>query len=243
MYNGLSLRTVFHVVFCLGISSLQVMALQAVWQVVWFPANFARWDLDDDEEIAEYYPAGLPYPTNYANLMQWYNDNKMHGLLILNVFPLLFTCVCFTIGVRVEFEQVKAGYVLLRKEAHDWIAGSSADVGGDEGLGSSDPPPRRTARAARMLLILITHYVRMSLLWYYVDITVQIMGTADGPFNMLLNAVALAFVCVSASSPQLPHPHPPIPRSAGPSSTTASSWTCPRTTSSASGTPTSTRGT
>ncbi|KAK7232884.1 hypothetical protein SO694_0003617 [Aureococcus anophagefferens] len=60
--------------------------------------------------------------------------------------------------------------------------------------GEEAMPIGRLDMSVRLFCCLCTYYVRGSLLWYFVDVSAQVLGTADGPFNMLLNAVALVYI-------------------------------------------------
>ncbi|KAH8071250.1 methyltransferase [Aureococcus anophagefferens] len=230
MYNGFSPTTCVHFFFSMAIAGLQVMAMQTVSQGIWLASDFVRWGVDDDRLIGEFYPSGVPYPTDYDRLFSFYDGVKSDGTLLINFFPLVFCCISVTVSLRGELDEFKAGYVLIRRIGRDLVASifspppvvdatdGDDDDGGGEGGGAAAAFGARDRRAShisvlseakdgeeampigrldmsvRLFCCLCTYYVRGSLLWYFVDVSAQVLGTADGPFNMLLNAVALVYI-------------------------------------------------
>ncbi|KAH8055090.1 methyltransferase [Aureococcus anophagefferens] len=111
--------------------------------------------------------------------------------------PLAFCAVLITLGTRSEFAQCKAGYCLVRRSAAE-----------AEGLATA----RRARRWCRLAVCGFLSFQRVSLVLYYVDVSSQMMGTADGsrrrvrrattlqsdarrrPFNLMLNALAMVFI-------------------------------------------------
>lgn len=112
--------------------------------------------------------------------------------------PLAFCAVLITLGTRSEFAQCKAGYCLVRRSAAE-----------AEGLATGAARARRWCRLAVCGFL---SFQRVSLVLYYVDVSSQMMGTADGsrrrvrrattlqsdarrrPFNLMLNALAMVFI-------------------------------------------------
>ncbi|KAH8071844.1 methyltransferase [Aureococcus anophagefferens] len=76
LFNEPSPRLALHVVVVVVAMMLQLFALSTVWQTIWFPVDVARWGVDDQAEL-EYFPSGLPRPTNYAKLLEFYNDTNL----------------------------------------------------------------------------------------------------------------------------------------------------------------------
>ena len=198
MYNGFDRWTTFHFLFVVFVVAMQIGALQTVWQSVWLVTDFSQWvGADDPDFVGEYYPIGVPRPTDYWALLEHYDSHKVYGVLFIVVFPLVFTCVCVTISLRAEMEEWKAGYVLFRRELRNFD-GKPADDGAPlrrrpsaSEVNAAVPRPRLFRRLAACLF---THYVRASIVWYFIDGSAMVLGTADGPFNLLLNAVALVYI-------------------------------------------------
>ncbi|KAK7232055.1 methyltransferase [Aureococcus anophagefferens] len=127
MYNGFDLWTTFHFLFVVVVVAMQIGALQTVWQSVWLVTDFSQWaGADDPDVVGEYYPSGVPWPTDYWGLLEHYDSHKVYGVLFIVVFPLVFTCVCVTISLRAEMEEWKAGYVLFRRELRNFYDNRAA---------------------------------------------------------------------------------------------------------------------
>ena len=205
MYNGFDRWTTFHFLFVVFVVAMQIGALQTVWQSVWLVTDFSQWvGADDPDFVGEYYPIGVPRPTDYWALLEHYDSHKVYGVLFIVVFPLVFTCVCVTISLRAEMEEWKAGYVLFRRELRNFYDNRAAADGkpADDGAPLRRRPSASEVNAAvprprlfrRLAACLFTHYVRASIVWYFIDGSAMVLGTADGPFNLLLNAVALVYI-------------------------------------------------
>ena len=180
MYDPLDFRTLSNFVAVLFFIALQVFSLEAIWQVQYHAR--ANHDLSlDDDEISEY-RSGLPHPVDYYGLLGEYDDTRFLGLPLLLVTPLIFCSLMVTLlTLSGEWEQLKAGYLLMRRE---WSLAAPAAA----------PPRVDAAHAFRVGACSLIWVFRASLVWFYLDIVGFMMGTADGPFNLLLNALAMGFV-------------------------------------------------
>ena len=46
----------------------------------------------------------------------------------------------------------------------------------------------------RVLVCFVTHLLRVSLLWYYYEVSANMMGNSSGSFELLLDALAMTFI-------------------------------------------------
>ena len=102
---------------------LQLVALQAVWQTIFFPMDFQR-KVAVDDAFDDGYPAfrgGMPFPVDYQSLFSSQNHNGGVGVDGVNwvvLFVLVFCCFCATLATVPELDSVKAGFLLLAERAH-----------------------------------------------------------------------------------------------------------------------------
>ena len=207
LYNAVTPRLVLHflnVIFCI---LLQICALQTVWQCIWIPASSENYVADD--EVDAYFPAGKPYPTNYANIFHWYDHTQIDGVQNITVIPLFFCVIMITLTTRNDMNECKAGYVLVQSEVRYVIADETKRV---KGRGSIVDTIGVQSQTLRLVAVTFLHLLRGSLVWcvlrrgsrapekwrsfsrYFYDVSAQILGTSDGPFNLLLNSLAMVFV-------------------------------------------------
>ena len=183
MYDPLTARTLANFVAVLALILLQVFSLTCIWQMSWLATDWARiveeYDIDD-ERTQSAYPAGLPYPSDIHDLLEG-NDSVYLGLPLLIIGPTILCGLAVSIlTLSGEVEQLKAGYVMMRRE---W---SLADPAATR--------PRAAEHAFRIGACSLISILRASLVWFYFDIVGVMMGSADGPFNLLLNALAMGFI-------------------------------------------------
>ncbi|KAH8057258.1 methyltransferase [Aureococcus anophagefferens] len=172
LYDPTTWRVAMHwVLVCLSVL-LQLLALQTVWQALWYPFDFMKWGLSVDE-ARRYFHSGIAFPASYRKLFHYADDSSLMGVPIIVFGPLFFCVFVLVMSTTDEEASCKAGYLLLRREV------AAADA--------------RTAKV-RLVACYLLHVVRLSLVWYFYDIAAQILGTSDGPFNLLLNSLATAFV-------------------------------------------------
>ena len=183
MYDPLTARTLANFVAVLVLILLQVFSLTCIWQMSWLATDWARlvdkYDIDD-ETLKSAYRAGLPYPSSFHDMLDGH-DSVYLGLPLLIIGPTILCGLAVSIlTLSGEVEQLKAGYVMMRRE---W---SLADPAATR--------PRAAEHAFRIGACSLISILRASLVWFYFDIVGLMMGSADGPFNLLLNALAMGFV-------------------------------------------------
>ena len=192
LYNAVTPRLVFHFCnVCLCIC-LQIIALQTVWQSIWIPAGFEMFAQDDTvypEE--EFFPAGISYPTNFNAFFQYYNHTDIDKVENITILPLFFCVVMITLSTRSDINECKAGYVLVQSEVKFIQIDETKRV---KGRGSIVDTIKAKSQIMRMMAVTFIHLLRCSLIWYFYDVSAQILGTSDGPFNLLLNSLAMVFV-------------------------------------------------
>ena len=99
------------------------------------------------------------------------------GLPIFVIAPLVFTTFMLGMAVHKGVSGMKTAYLVIR-----W--GTRRE--------------RRRARfsklgALRVALAFLLHGARFVMTTYFIQVTVMVVGTADGPFNLLLNSLAMFF--------------------------------------------------
>ena len=114
---------------------------------------------------------------------------------MISVIPLLLVAVILTLNTKAEAEECKAGYVLIRHECQrvveEYELIRAATVVG---------------RLLRISGCSICHLLRIVLIWFYFDCVAIMMGCSDGPFQLMLDALAGArngCGTVEARSPRL----------------------------------------
>ena len=184
LYDATSPTLLLHLGACVAVKMLQLVALQAVWQTIFFPMDFQR-KVAVDDAFDDGYPAfrgGMPFPVDYQSLFSSQNHNGGVGVDGVNwvvLFVLVFCCFCATLATVPELDSVKAGFLLLAERAHACLVDRSK-LTGDV--------------ACRLAACFLVHLLRVTLFWYYLDIQAQLFGTTDGPLDLLLNSLALGFV-------------------------------------------------
>ena len=183
MYDPLTARTLANFVAVLVLILLQVFSLTCIWQMSWLATDWARlvekYDFAD-EKLQSAYRAGLPYPSSFHDMLDGH-DSVYLGLPLLIIGPTILCGLAVSLlTLSGEVEQLKAGYVMMRRE---W---SLADPAATR--------PRAAEHAFRIGACSLISILRASLVWFYFEIVGLMMGSADGPFNLLLNALAMGFV-------------------------------------------------
>lgn len=183
MYDPLTARTLANFVAVLVLILLQVFSLTCIQQMSWLASEWARlveeYDIDD-ERLQSAYRAGLPYPSSFHDLLEGH-DSVYLGLPLLIIGPTILCGLAVSLlTLSGEVEQLKAGYLMMRRE---WILADPAAT-----------RPRAAERAFRIGACSLISILRASLVWFYFDIVGLMMGSADGPFNLLLNALAMGFI-------------------------------------------------
>lgn len=183
MYDPLTARTLANFVAVLVLILLQVFSLTCIQQMSWLATDWARlvekYDIDD-ETLKSAYRAGLPYPSSFHDMLDGH-DSVYLGLPLLIIGPTILCGLAVSLlTLSGEVEQLKAGYLMTRRE---W---SLADPAATR--------PRAAEHAFRIGACSLISILRASLVWFYFDIVGFMMGSADGPFNLLLNALAMGFI-------------------------------------------------
>jgi hypothetical protein len=183
MYDPLTARTLANFVAVLVFIVLQVFSLTCIWQMPWLASDWARrvetYDIDD-EQLKSAYRAGLPYPSSFHEMLDGH-DSVYLGLPLLIIGPTILCGLAVSLlTLSGEVEQLKAGYLMMRRE---W---SLADPAATR--------PRAAEHAFRIGACSLISILRASLVWFYFEMVGVMMGSADGPFNLLLNALAMGFV-------------------------------------------------
>ena len=188
LYNPSSWSSLGQLFVCVVVKIGQMVALQSVWQTLLIPAAFLRgkrYYLDEnelDENEADFddgYPVfkgGLDYPVDYQKLLDANTGVRGVNYILLSV--LVFGCFSSTLALVREVDSIKAGFLLFADEAHGYLLARRLDVD----------------RGCRLAACWFVHLLRVVLLIYYVDVQSQLCGSTDGPLELLLNVLALAFV-------------------------------------------------
>lgn len=144
LYDPTTWRVAMHwVLVCLSVL-LQLLALQTVWQALWYPFDFMKWGLSVDE-ARRYFHSGIAFPASYRKLFHYADDSSLMGVPIIVFGPLFFCVFVLVMSTTDEEASCKAGYLLLRREV------AAADA--------------RTAKV-RLVACYLLHVVRLSLVWY-----------------------------------------------------------------------------
>ncbi|KAH8072827.1 methyltransferase [Aureococcus anophagefferens] len=141
LYDPTTWRVAMHwVLVCLSVL-LQLLALQTVWQALWYPFDFMKWGLSVDE-ARRYFHSGIAFPASYRKLFHYADDSSLMGVPIIVFGPLFFCVFVLVMSTTDEEASCKAGYLLLRREV------AAADA--------------RTAKV-RLVACYLLHVVRLSL--------------------------------------------------------------------------------
>ena len=100
------------------------------------------------------------------------------GLPIFVIAPLVFTTFMLGMAVHKGVSGMKTAYLVIR-----WGARRERRRERFSKLG-----------ALRVALAFLLHGARFVMTTYFIQVTVMVVGTADGPFNLLLNSLAMFFI-------------------------------------------------
>ncbi|KAH8094062.1 hypothetical protein JL720_4051 [Aureococcus anophagefferens] len=153
---------------------LSIVALGAVWFAQ--SADFSWYNyLEDDEYMAYLYPQGPPQPSRTDALNP--NGRILYfGVPVFVFITLVATAVSITFELEGAIESLIISAGLLSSTFVD---------GGRVTL------PRTFAAWTYVALAFLVQQLRLLLALVMVEQTIQIVGTSDGPLNILLNATAL----------------------------------------------------
>ena len=179
MHEPLRLKSFGYWLLTLLCMYLQILCLTTVWFSTWWQYANSVWYDDESEEVTEAYPAGLSYPQNWRETLKYYNT-LYFGVSSVVLVPLVLCSTMLMYSVSVETKQIKASAMIL----YDFT--------------SRTPTQRscaaRAAVVAKIFMCWTIFLMRVTNVWYYLDIASQLLGDSDGPINLLLNAVALQFI-------------------------------------------------
>ena len=182
LYNGWSWSTCQNATITVLALLLQIFALSSIWQMNWIASDVAQWADQWGDGGDDVFPDGVDYPADYRRYFRGI-DAKVDGLPVVIFLPLILVTLTLVLMTRGESDECRAGYVLLRNSAHelyaDWWDLSWGDAG---------------ARGVRVLVCFVTHLLRVSLLWYYYEVSANMMGNSSGSFELLLDALAMTFI-------------------------------------------------
>ena len=164
--------------FALGLAFLQTWALQTAHQHLWYLkyGTMATEEGVPPAWLAGTFPYGVPGPVAYSAELD--DSILTRGLPIFVIAPLVFTTFMLGMAVHKGVSGMKTAYLVIR-----WGARRE----------------RRRARfsklgALRVALAFLLHGARFVMTTYFIQVTVMVVGTADGPFNLLLNSLAMFFI-------------------------------------------------
>ena len=155
---------------------VQIASINTIRQFLWYLKWGGMVDahVDDDAWLAETFRAGVPYPVDFHHDI---DDGVLAaGVPSFLVPPMFFCSLLLGITVSGAMRATKASYVVLR-----WAAAHELEHVTLSG-------------AAHLCVAWTIHVARLSLVAYFALISVAILGTADGPFNLLLNSLAMCFI-------------------------------------------------
>ena len=165
---------------------LQIFALTSIWQMNWIASDVTAYEDHFDDDLADFadevFPEGVPYPANYQHYFKGVAA-KIDGLPVVIFLPLVLATLTLVLMTRAESDECRAGYVLLRNSAHDLFTEWS-DISWGEAI----------HRAFNVACCFVTHLLRVSLLWYYFEVSANMMGSSSGSFELLLDALAMTFI-------------------------------------------------
>ena len=173
----LSMALLAESVVAMAMLLLSVVALNAVWIVQ--SANFA-WDnyLEDDAYMGYLYPRGTSQPSRTAAL-NFVANPLYFGVPAFVFVSLLATAFAITVALEKTVESLIISAGLLQSTFfHD----------------GTMTLPKGAAAWVYVALAFLVQQLRLLLALVMVEQTIQIVGTSDGPLNILLNATALMFL-------------------------------------------------
>ncbi|KAK7248280.1 hypothetical protein SO694_0022907 [Aureococcus anophagefferens] len=172
--RSLSPGLVAQALVAMALLLLSIVALGAVWFAQ--SADFSWYNyLEDDEYMAYLYPQGPPQPSRTDALNP--NGRILYfGVPVFVFITLVATAVSITFELEGAIESLIISAGLLSSTFVD---------GGRVTL------PRTFAAWTYVTLAFLVQQLRLLLALVMVEQTIQIVGTSDGPLNILLNATAL----------------------------------------------------
>ena len=175
--RSLSPGLVAQALVAMALLLLSIVALGAVWFAQ--SADFSWYSyLEDDEYMAYLYPQGPPQPSRTDALNP--NGRILYfGVPVFVFITLVATAVSITFELEGAIESLIISAGLLSSTFVD---------GGRVTL------PRTFAAWTYVTLAFLVQQLRLLLALVMVEQTIQIVGTSDGPLNILLNATALMFL-------------------------------------------------
>lgn len=203
--------------FCIW---LQQFALHTVSGVLFLKYHFGTAENIEVRDSA--FPAGAPYPMHFkymvSNLFEGQpSRGRADGVPLITTYPLIFCVFAVVLVMYDELEELKIGYLLVRNSAR-------LNCGVPDALANSIIAPPRTdlesgaqhennelqkrhlgwwppahvldnvERWARWVGAWTISLFRFCLILKFISTTVQILGTSDGPVDVILNSLALSFI-------------------------------------------------
>ncbi|KAH8098663.1 hypothetical protein JL720_1623 [Aureococcus anophagefferens] len=164
------------VAISLGMLVLSVAALCAVWIT---QAAAVDWTyLDDDAYVNYLYPAGMSTPSMTSKVQ--HNEPSHFGVPVFVFLTLLATVFTVITGAQGSLQNLVVSHCLLMTKLVE--------------NGPRRAPSGGWRTALSLFLAYAVYHMRILLLVVTVEQSVQIIGTSDGPLNILLNATALLFL-------------------------------------------------
>ena len=156
---------------------LQQFALHGVDASLFFVWRFSQ-RIHDDEVQNTAFPGGVQYPANYQFMNSYDTSNaNSFGVPSSTWLTLLFCTFAIVLEMHDVVEEQRVLYLLVRR-GPAWPNDTRAMV--DAG----------SRWAAAWLL----HGARFCLILKFLAISVELLGTSDGPLELVLNSLALGFV-------------------------------------------------
>jgi len=163
---------------------LQQFALHGVDASLFFVWRFGQ-RIDDDVVVNTAFPGGPQYPANYEFMNSYDTSNaNSFGVPSSTWLTLLFCVFAVVLEMHDVVEEQRVLYLLVRR-GPAFCAPSSSGV--CSWACWADP-------LTRWLAAWILHGARFCLLLKFLAITVELLGTSDGPLELVLNSLALGFV-------------------------------------------------
>jgi hypothetical protein len=178
-------RMAFNTLVCFLALTLQVMALSGTWYMY---ILYGKYGDGSDEETLQSFPGGVPRPANISRML------PKNGSFFFYP-PLIVLCV---IGIfaemRGELAEAHIGYILMRYRWSDFLKGEQ------HFLGRTSHGREHTARGRRWILGLRLfcasniQIFRLAVVLYFIDSAIFLLGSSDGPLDLMLNSLALVFI-------------------------------------------------
>jgi len=156
---------------------LQCAAFTSVIQVqgiTWLFDHDVEAYVDDDAVAAglgaKMFPGGVPYPANIDRLTEEaYGIQKLFGVWDFHIMTIVFCVINVITMMQPELKQLKGGYALIVSRFGQvplW----------------------------RLAVAYVIHVLRFSVVWLFVDVSGRVLGASDGPFEIILNSLAVLFI-------------------------------------------------